>query len=166
MPTLSLAFPILIYCALCSAMPQIHSGPPRFFPIVSASLPFVYLVCFVVRIPMPFFCGLLCSFAAIDSPVLFSRFSRFGCGSAAPHSRAAIPPDVSTQSTRRGTPPGSGNPARAGHPKLFRALIPSRRPGTAPAAVSRNLAVGREVVAKQIFAQGEECGARISFVDL
>ena len=32
--------------------------------------------------------------------------------------------------------------------------------------LSRNHAVGREVVAKQIFAPGEEAGARRSFLDL
>ena len=32
--------------------------------------------------------------------------------------------------------------------------------------LSRNHAVGREVVAKQIFAQGEACGARIASLDL
>ena len=37
-----------------------------------------------------------------------------------------------------------------------------------PAAgvLSHNQAIGREVVAKQIFAHGEECGARLAFVDL
>ena len=37
-----------------------------------------------------------------------------------------------------------------------------------PAAgvLSHNQAIGREVVAKQIFAQGEACGARLSSVDL
>jgi hypothetical protein len=33
-------------------------------------------------------------------------------------------------------------------------------------SLSRNHRVGREMVAKQIFAQGEECGARIFSVDL